>query len=76
MFTGALELKRDVKYLIILRWAGAGEGGENLGESTQVSYIDEPNGGVYWGFDSLPIPTQLSSGDNSFLCQQVQFTKY
>ena len=63
MFTGALELKKDVKYLIMVRWA---EGG---GEREQVSYIEE--NGVFWGFDCLPRPTQLCSGDKGFLCQQV-----
>ena len=61
MFTEVLELKQDVKYLIILRWGG--------GESSQVSYTEQ-NGG-FWGFDSppsLPIQTQRASG---FLSQQV-----
>ena len=70
MFSGAVELKKDVKYLIILRWReGGGEG-----EDKQVTYIERS--GVFWGFESLPILTQLSSVDNGFCCQQVKFDKY
>ena len=71
MFSGAVELKKDVKYLIILRW-GSGEGGE----SRQDSCIEQ--NGAFWGFDSLPfqpIQTQAASGNNGFLCQQVKFNK-